>query len=110
MFTPGILVIFLVALFWKKATTLSVLVAAIFSLVLSIAISSLFPDFAYIHRMGVVFFLSGLGCYITAFFQGYADQPKAINLQGVDFSTSKAFNVNALIITIILTMIYLLLW
>ena len=29
LFTPGILVIFLVALFWKKATTMSVLVAAL---------------------------------------------------------------------------------
>ena len=35
-FTPGILVIFLVALFWKKATSLSVLVAALASLILSI--------------------------------------------------------------------------
>ena len=38
VFTPGILVIFLVALFWKKATTLSVLVAAIVSLFLSLGI------------------------------------------------------------------------
>ena len=38
LFTPGILVIFLVALFWRKATTLSVLVAAIASVVLSLAI------------------------------------------------------------------------
>ena len=38
LFTPGILVIFLVALFWKKATTLSVLVAAVLSVVMSIFI------------------------------------------------------------------------
>jgi SSS family solute:Na+ symporter len=110
LFTPGILVIFLVALFWKKATTMSVLVAAISSLVLSISISALFPDFAYIHRMGVVFFLSGFSCYLTALLQGYSDQPKAINLQGIDFSTSKAFNINTLLICTILSMIYILLW
>ena len=110
LFTPGILVIFLVALFWKKATTMSVLVAAISSLVLSISISNIFPDFAYIHRMGVVFFLSGLGCYITALAQGYADQPKAINLAGIDFSTSRAFNVNTFVVITILCVIYFLLW
>ena len=44
-FTPGILVIFLVALFWKKATTLSVLVAAIVSLFLSLGIFLVFPDY-----------------------------------------------------------------
>ena len=43
LFTPGILVIFLVvALFWKKATTLSVLVAAILSVVMSIFIQASF--------------------------------------------------------------------
>jgi SSS family solute:Na+ symporter len=110
LFTPGILVIFLAALFWKKATTMSVLVAAIFSLVLSIAISDLFPDFSFIHRMGLVFFLSGFVCILTAWLQGYSDQPKAINLDGIDFSTSKAFNINAIIITFILSAIYLLLW
>ena len=110
LFTPGILVIFLVALFWKKATTMSVLVAAISSLILSISISAGFPDFAYIHRMGVVFFLSGFCCYLTALIEGYSDQPKAINLDGIDFSTSEAFNINAIIIIFILSAIYLLLW
>ena len=79
-FTPGILVIFLVALFWKKATTLSVLVAAILSVVMSIFIQASFPDFPYIHRMGVVFFASGMGCYLTSAAQGYLDQEKAIDL------------------------------
>ena len=59
LFTPGILVIFLVALFWRKATTLSVLVAAIASVVLSLAIKFVMPELAYIHRMGIVFFISG---------------------------------------------------
>ena len=89
---------------------MSVLVAAISSLVLSISISNIFPDFAYIHRMGVVFFLSGLGCYITALAQGYADQPKAINLAGIDFSTSRAFNINTFVVITILCVIYFLLW
>jgi SSS family solute:Na+ symporter len=106
LFTPGILVIFLVALFWKKATTLSVLVAAILSVVMSIFIQASFPDFPYIHRMGVVFFASGMGCYLTSAAQGYLDQEKAIDLNGINFKTSKAFNVNSLIIVSILTLIY----
>ena len=61
LFTPGILVIFLVALFWKKATTLSVLVAAMSSLILSAVMLNLLPDFSYIHRMGIVFFASAFG-------------------------------------------------
>ena len=106
LFTPGILVIFLVALFWKKATTLSVLVAAILSVLMSIFIQAFFPEFPYIHRMGFVFFASGLGCYITSLAQGYLDQEKAIDLAGIDFSTTRAFNTNSLIIVSLLTLIY----
>ena len=106
LFTPGILVIFLVALFWKKATTLSVLIAAILSVVMSIFIQAMFPEFPYIHRMGAVFFASGLGCFFTSYLQGYKDQEKAIDLNGINFSTSKAFNVNTLIIISVLTIIY----
>ena len=106
LFTPGILVIFLVALFWKKATTLSVLIAAILSVLMSIVIQAIFPEFPYIHRMGAVFFASGFGCFITSYLQGYRDQEKAIDLSGINFSTSKAFNANTLIIVSVLTLIY----
>ena len=109
LFTPGILVIFLVALFWKKATTLSVLTAAITSVVLSIAIKIGLPELAYIHRMGVVFFMSGFLCYLTAMFQGMKVQEKAINLSDIDFSTTRAFNFNSVVITIILIIIYIIL-
>ncbi|MDC0123907.1 sodium/solute symporter [Gammaproteobacteria bacterium] len=105
-FTPGILVIFLVALFWKKATTLSVLIAAILSLILSAGMLYLLPDFPYIHRMGVVFFASAFGCYMTSLIQGYQDQPKAIDLNGINFSTSKSFNVNTVIVVSVLALIY----
>ena len=110
MFTPGILVIFLVALFWKKATTMSVLVAAILSVSMSAFITYTFPEFPYIHRMGIVFFASGLGCYLTTLAQGYLDQEKAIDLKGIDFSTSKAFNINTLIVVSVLAVVYGVFW
>src|SRR5210317_1415048 len=107
LFTPGILVIFLVALFWNKATTLSTLVAAISSLFLSILLSFALPDLPYIHRMEIVFFMSGFACYMTALIQGYQVQSKAIDLNGIDFSTSRAFNINSLIVMGVLTFIYI---
>ena len=107
LFTPGILVIFLVALFWNKATTLSTLVAAISSLVLSVVISFTFPELPYIHRMGIVFFISGFACYMTALIQGYQVQAKAIDLNGIDFTTSRSFNINTIIVVSVLAFIYI---
>ncbi len=109
-FTPGILVIFLVALFWKKATTLSVLIAAGTSLTLSVFIWYFFPDYPFIHRMGVVFLVSGFTCYMTTLIQGYSDQEKAIDLKGINFSTSRGFNYSTVVILAVLTVIYGLLW
>ena len=109
-FTPGILVIFLVALFWPKATTLSVLNAALTSLALSIFIFYFFPEYPFIHRMAVVFFSSFFVCYLTSLIQGYTDSPKAINLNDMSFATSKAFNINTAVVVVILSIIYISLW
>ena len=105
-FSPGIVVIFLVALFWKKATSMSVLIAALISLIASILISINFPELPFIHRMTIVFILSALGCIVTTYIQGYKDQIKAIDLSAVNFSTSKAFNLNTIIIIFTLVCIY----
>ncbi len=105
-FSPGIVVIFLVALFWKKATSLSVLVAALISLIASILLSINFPELPFIHRMTLVFVLSAIGCITTTHLQGYKDQKKAIDLSTVNFSTSKAFNLNTVVIVYVLVCIY----
>ena len=105
-FSPGIVVIFLVALFWKKATSMSVLLAALISLISSILLSINFPELPFIHRMTIVFILSALGCIGTTHLQGYKDQKKAIDLSTVNFSTSKAFNLNTIIIVYALVCIY----
>ena len=54
-----------------------VLVAAIVSLFLSLGIFLVFPEYPFIHRMGVVFIVSGFSCYMTALLQGYQNQEKA---------------------------------
>ena len=105
-FSPGIVVIFLVALFWKKATSLSVLIAALISLFGSILISIQFPELPFIHRMSIVFVLSALGCWLTSFLQGYKNQEKAIILNNINFSTSRAFNINTFIVVLVLGIIY----
>ena len=110
-FTPGILVIFLVALFWKKATSLSVLVAALASLILSIGMFFLAPDdFPFQDRMGIVFLVTGFLCYMTALVQGYSDQEKAVDLSSINFKTSRSFNISTGLILIVLVAVYTLWW
>jgi len=109
-FTPGILFIFLSALFWKKATSESALVAAISSLVLSIAFKALIPDVPFIDRMGLVFIISAILAIIVVVMQGNKDHHKAVNLSSINFKTSTAFNVNTLVVGLILAAFYTIWW
>jgi SSS family solute:Na+ symporter len=53
--SPGVVAIFLVGLFWKKATATSALAAAILTIPLSAAMRFLTPDLPFIDRMGIAF-------------------------------------------------------
>ena len=44
---------------------------------------------------------------MTALIQGYQIQVKAIDLNGIDFRTSKSFNINTFVIVFILVLIYI---
>ena len=57
-FTPGIVVIFLLGLFWKRATEAGALAATIGSFALSVAIKALWPELPFMDRMGLVFLLA----------------------------------------------------
>ena len=109
-FTPGIVVIFLLALFSRKATTMSVLFAAIMSLVLSLFIWYFYPSIPFIDRAGIVFVCSGLMAYFIAYLQGYKDNDRATNLSDISFSTSSFFNISSCVIIIILGIFYATWW
>src|SRR5205085_6741420 len=75
-FTPGITVIFLLGLFWKRATEAGAIVAAVTSVLLSTVMkytlpSAMLPQGAndyltpFINRMGVVFLVSAVLCVIV---------------------------------------------
>ncbi|MCP9768772.1 sodium transporter [Lacihabitans sp. LS3-19] len=58
--SPGILSIFLLGFFWKKTTANSALVSAILSIALSSLIAYVWPEFPFMNRMGVVFWICAL--------------------------------------------------
>ena len=70
-------------------------------------LSFVYPELPFIHRMGIVFFISGFACYMTALIQGYQVQAKAIDLNGIDFTTSRSFNINTIIVVSVLAFIYI---
>lgn len=109
-FTPGIVVIFVLGLFWKKATANGAMAAAVGSFVLSCAFYYLLPDFPFIDRVGVVFLMCMALAIIISLMGKQIDHPQAVDVREMDFSTSRSFNIQALIIVLILVAFYATWW
>ncbi|PTS84707.1 sodium transporter [Caulobacter sp. HMWF009] len=113
-FTPGIVVIFMLGLFWKRATTASALVAAIGGAALSGAffVADKLGVFVipFMNRVGLVFLLTLAAAVLVAL---VAPQKKAVNvvsLEGVSYKTTKGFNLAGLGVILILIALYAVWW
>jgi len=109
--SPGVVAIFLVGIFWKRATANAALWAAILTFVLSTAFKFLLPEIPFINRMGIVFILLVIIMVIISLADPKSkDNPKGITLEASLFTTSFAFKVGSLIIIGILTALYIIFW
>lgn len=118
--SPGILAVFMVGLFWKKATSK----AAIYGVLASIPIAMyfkigskgwidnmLFVDLPFLHQMGITALLTLGVIVLHSYFQNKgANDPKGIELQKNIFRTSPTFNIGAFAVMLVLIALYALLW
>jgi SSS family solute:Na+ symporter len=116
--TPGITVIFLLGLFWPRATEAGALVGAIASVVLSfifwfpaewggIAALNAVP---FLNRMSIVFFLSLALAVVVSLARPARVGSNRISMEGVSFRTTTGFNIAALIVCAILVFLYATFW
>lgn len=109
-FTPGIVVIFILGMFWKKTTSSGALAAAIGSAVLSFVFKMLWPELPFIDRVGIVFLLCILIAVVISVMQGNRDQEGSVELHDVAFATSSGFNLSASTVALILVALYATWW
>ncbi|HWD49269.1 MAG TPA: sodium/sugar symporter [Rhizomicrobium sp.] len=109
-FTPGICVIFLLGMFWPRATEASALTAAIGSAVISFAYKIWWPQIPFMNRVGYAFLI----CLALAIAISLLQRPKpersTIDVTNIDYSTSRGFNAAALAIVAILCALYAVFW
>ena len=116
-FTPGIVVIFLLGLFWRRATEAGALCATLASFILSAALKAFMPELPFLDRMGLVFLLALAIAVIVSFMQ-----PASVNPPGADEKTASlraviessrtplSFNIAALGVVAIVTALYIVWW
>ncbi len=109
-FTPGIVVIFLLGLFWKRANEAGALAAAVGSFVLSLVFKLVWPSLPFLDRMGVVFLatlLLGVGVALATPATGARDR---IRTDDVGYATAPSFNIASLAVLAILVALYATYW
>lgn len=109
-FTPGIVAIFLLGMFWRRATEIGAVAAVIGSFALSLAFKIALPEMPFMNRVGIVFLLCmGLGVALS-YLQPSASAGKVIALGDVSFRTGRGFNIASAAIAAILIFLYAIYW
>jgi SSS family solute:Na+ symporter len=109
-FTPGIVVIFVLGMVWKKTTSGGALTAAIGSAVLSFGFKMLWPALPFIDRVGLVFLLCTAIAIVISILQSNQEQPGAVELADIDFATTRGFKVAGIAVALILAALYATWW
>lgn len=109
-FTPGIVVIFLLGLFWPRASEAGAIAAAVSSFILSLLFKTLLPALPFIDRMGVVFLCALALAVIASFIRSQHGERNRIVTRDVSLSTPQSFNIAALGVVAILIVLYATWW
>lgn len=110
LFTPGIVVIFVMGMFWKRGTSLGALAAAVGSAVLSVGFAYFLPSLPFMDRIGIVFLLCVALAVTVSLIDKPSDHDKSVSLEEVNFETHKGFNLAAIGCMIILVIFYATWW
>ena len=109
-FTPGICVIFLFGMFWKRTTSAAALAAAIGSAVLSLTFKLAWPELPFMDRVGIVFLACAAIAVVVSLVQAPRTTALKVELQDIDYSTRTSFNVAAVVVIVILIALYAVFW
>ena len=122
--SPGILAVFMLGLFWKKATNKGAIIGALISIptamflkvgskgwVEGTALESLFPTLPFLDQMGLTTLFTMLVIAIVSLNQNKGtNDPKGIELKEGVFNTDRVFNVGSFAILLMLAAIYSIFW
>lgn len=109
-FTPGIVVIFMLGLFWKRANEAGAITAAVGSFALSIALKLAWPALPFMDRVGLVFLLALALAVVVSLMTHARGDANRIRTDDVAYGTNGAFNAGAVGVVAILVALYATFW
>lgn len=118
--SPGILAVFILGLFWKKATNKGAIVGALFSIPIAMyfkvapkgwSSSPIFVDVPFLDQMGYTAVITMIIIALVSYLENKGkDDPKGIPISSGLFKTTPTFNIGAFAVMIILVALYAVFW
>ena len=117
--SPGILAVFLMGLFYRKATNNGAIWGAILSIPIAMYFkvapkgwsdASIFVELPFMHQMGYTCIATLAIIALISYLDGNQDDPKGINLTKKLFATNKTFNIGAFSVLLITAFLYAMFW
>ncbi len=109
-FTPGVVVIFMLGLFWKRANEAGALTAAIGSVVLSFVLKFAWPELPFMDRIGVVFVAALMLAVLVSLLTPATQARDLIRTNEVAYGTTLSFKIGAAGVIAILIVLYTVFW
>ncbi len=110
-FTPGIVVLFMLGMFWPRMNAAGALSAAIGSAAASLIFKLQFPEIPFMNRVGYVFLIcAGLAVVVSLMTGKASSEAREAAPSPVLFKTEAAFNIGACVIALILIALYWRFW
>lgn len=109
-FTPGITVIFLLGLFWKRANEAGAITAAVASVALSWLLKAEWASLPFMDRMGVVFLIALALAVVVSLVTPARGDTDTIETADIRYDTRTGFNIGATAVCLILVALYATWW
>lgn len=110
LISPGVVAIFLLGLFWKRANGLAALVAALATLPLGLGFNEWMPEIPFLHRMGYVFLILVAVMVIISLLKPRKEGEGQVEVDAGMFKISGGFAAGVLLVMGVLTALYIVFW
>jgi SSS family solute:Na+ symporter len=116
-FSPGVLAIFLLGMFWKRTTAAAALAGALLTIPISAVLKFLpvwtngsFPDYPFLDRMTITFFIIAILMIVISLLKPASQADNAIRVDENWFKVSTEFVIGSIFIGGILIALYTVFW
>ncbi|WP_272676480.1 sodium/sugar symporter [Providencia huaxiensis] len=109
--SPGILAVFLLGIYWKKATSKGAIWGVVLSIPFALFLKLMPFGMPFLDQMLYTFLFTIVCIFVVSLTNNTGDDdPKAIILTAKEFKTSATFNISSYAIFIIFAMLYAVFW